>query len=150
MELKLKGKVLVLGVGNSLKKDDGVGPAAIAEIKNQKSKIKNNVVLLDCGTVPENYTGKIKKTQPDTLVIIDAVDFQGRAGEVRVFEVEKLAINNFSTHGISLKTFVGFLKEDLPQLNVIIVGVQPKEVAFGEGLSPEIKKAVDKLCTSFI
>ncbi|MFC1571906.1 hydrogenase 3 maturation endopeptidase HyCI [Candidatus Margulisiibacteriota bacterium] len=138
---KLRGKILILGVGNVMKRDDGAGPAAIAGI--------NNIESIDVGVVPENYTGKIKQIKPDTLVIVDAIDFKGKAGNIRVFEAKDMAIRDFSTHGISLITFVGFLKEDLPGLNVIIVGIQPKEVGFGEGLSPEVEKAVNELCMSF-
>ena len=150
MLLELKGKVLILGVGNPMKQDDGAGPAAIAELKTQISKLKNNVELLDAGIAPENYSGKIKQIRPDTLVIIDAIDFGEKAGSIKVIEAEKIGNQSLSTHNISLKTFVDFLKTDLPNLEVFIIGIQPKEADFGEGLSPEVEKAVDELCMSLV
>jgi hydrogenase 3 maturation protease len=147
---KLSGKILILGMGNSLKQDDGAGPHFVRKFKIQNSKFKNNVELLDAGTAPENYTGKIKQINPDTLLIIDAVDFGEKAGSIRVIEAEQIGSQSLSTHNISLKTFVDFLKADLPELKVLVVGIQPKAANFGEGLSPEVEKAVDELCMSLV
>ncbi|KPJ69731.1 hypothetical protein AMJ44_02615 [candidate division WOR-1 bacterium DG_54_3] len=147
---KLKGKVLILGIGNPMKQDDGAGPAAIAELKTQNSKLKNNVELLDAGIAPENYSGKIKQIRPDTLVIVDAIDFGEKAGSIKVIEAERIGSQSLSTHNVSLKTFVDYLKTDLSDLEVIVVGIQPKTANFGEGLSPEVEKAVDELCTSLV
>jgi len=147
---QLKGKVLILGVGNLMKQDDGAGPAAIAELKTQNSKLKINVELLDAGTAPENYTGKIKQIRPDTLVIVDAIDFGAEAGSIKVMEAEEVSSQSLSTHNVSLKTFVDYLRADLPDLKVFLIGIQPKQAGFGEGLSPEVEKAVDELCMSLV
>ena len=141
---------MILGVGNPTKQDDGVGPVAIAKIKDQRSKIKKNVEVIDVGTAPENYTGKIKQIRPDTLVIVDAIDFNAEAGSIKVIEVEQIGSQSLSTHNISLKTFVEYLRADLPDLNVLIIGIQPKKANFGEGLSPEVEKAVDELCMNLV
>jgi hydrogenase 3 maturation protease len=147
---ELKGKVLILGVGNPMKQDDGIGPTLISKLKIKNEKLKMNVELLDAGMAPENYSGKIKQIKPDTLVIIDAVDFGGEAGSIKVIEAEQIGRQSLSTHNVSLSTFVDFLKTDLPDLEVLVVGIQPKTANFGEGLSPEVEKAVDKLCMSLV
>ncbi len=141
---------MILGIGNTMKQDDGLGPAVVSRLKIKDKKSKMKVELLDAGMAPENYTGKIKQIKPDTLVIVDAVDFGAEAGSIKIIEAEKIAVQSLSTHNVSLKTFVDYLKADLPKLEVLIVGIQPKEAGFGEGLSPEVEKAVDELCTSFI
>lgn len=147
---ELKGKVLILGVGNPMKQDDGVGPALISKFKIKNEKFKMNVELIDVGAAPENYTGKIKQIRPDTMVIVDAVDFGGEAGSIKMIEADQLGSQSLSTHNVSLSTFVDFLKTDLPDLEVLVVGIQPKTANFGEGLSPEVEKAVDKLCMSLV
>ncbi len=144
---KLKGKILILGIGNPMKQDDGVGPALIEKLKSRKAE-KLRAELIDAGSAPENYSGKIKQIKADTLVIVDAIDFGAEAGSIRVIGEKEIKIQSLSTHNVSLKTFVDFLKVDLPNLNVIIIGIQPKEASFGEGLSPEVEKAVDELCMS--
>lgn len=142
----LQGKVLVLGIGNSLKQDDGAGPHFVRKFQVLSSKFQ----VLNGGVAPENFTGKIKQIRPDTLVIVDAIDFGGRPGGIKIFDEEEFGVRSFSTHNVSLKTFVGFLKEDFPNLNVIIVGIQPKQTGLGEGLSPEVEKAMEELCTNLV
>ena len=145
---KLKGRVLILGVGNPLKQDDRAGPHFVRNFKLQNPKSKHNVELLDAGVAPENYTGEIKKLKPDTLLVVDAIDFGGKPGSIKVFRGEEIGIHSFSTHNISLKTFIDFLKMDLPNLSVTVVGIQPKQAGFGENLSPEVGSAIEELCTN--
>ena len=52
-------KLIVLGVGNELKSDDGVGPFIIAKLKQEKIE-NDNLIFIDAETVPENFTGKIR------------------------------------------------------------------------------------------
>lgn len=135
-----------MGVGNSLKQDDGAGPAVIALLKTNKTKFE----CYDAQTSPENYTGKIKQIAPDTLLIIDAADLKEAPGSIEIFDAENIPITNFSTHNMSLKTMVGFLKADLPNLLVKVIGIQPKQLGLGEDLSLEIRKAVDEICMSLV
>ena len=139
-------KILILGVGNALKQDDGLGPALIGKLKAVSGKQKAE--LIDAGTAPENFTGKIKQIAPEKLVIIDAINFGGEPGSIKTFKAKDIAVQSLSTHNVSLKTFVNYLKTDLPDMVVEIIGVQPKQTGFGEGLSPEVKKGVEKLCMS--
>jgi hydrogenase 3 maturation protease len=152
---ELKGNVVILGIGNTLKSDDGAGIEVVRklEILNTKLEINSNYQITKCldgGSAPENLTGEIKRLKPDTLVIVDAVDFKGQPGEVRVIPEERVSDTGFTTHNMSMRTYINFLREDLPLLKVVIVGIQPKTVAFGEGLSPEVQKGVEEICTSFI
>ena len=54
-------KLIVLGVGNELKCDDGVGPYIIKKLKEDMVEDKDRLLLIDAQTVPENFTGKIRK-----------------------------------------------------------------------------------------
>jgi hydrogenase 3 maturation protease len=143
---ELKGRVLVLGIGNTLKQDDGVGPALVARLKGQNSRVE----ALDAGSAPENYTGQIRRLKPDTLLIVDAVEFGAEPGGIKVIGAGDLKTQSLSTHNVSLKTFVDFLRADLPGLKVHVIAVQPKTADFGEGLSPEVARAMEELCTNFI
>lgn len=140
---------MILGIGNPLKYDDGCGPALIEKLKSRKAE-NLKAEIIDAGTAPENYTGKIKQIKPDTLVIVDAIDFAEKPGSIKIVELEKIGIQSLSTHNVPLKTFVDYLKADLPKLEVLIIGIQPKQAGFGEGLSPEVGKAVDELCMSLV
>ena len=52
--------MIILGIGNELKCDDGVGPFVIDELKDLENP---NLIIIDGKTVPENFTGKIRKEQ---------------------------------------------------------------------------------------
>ncbi|MFH1457941.1 MAG: hydrogenase maturation protease [Candidatus Omnitrophota bacterium] len=140
LKLHLKGKVVIIGIGNTLHNDDGIGSLLAGRIKD-----KVPYIVYDAGPNPENYLGKIIKDKPDNVVIIDAVDFGGKPGEFREIEGEHLeTVNLFSTHNASLSLTINYLKNNL-KIDIIILIIQPKSIAFGENLSPEIQEALGKL-----
>lgn len=79
----LKGKVLILGIGNTLRSDDGLGSILANRLKD-----KVPFKVIDAGTTPENYLEKIVKEKPESMIIIDAVDFGGVPGEFRLLQAE--------------------------------------------------------------
>jgi len=136
----LKGKVVILGIGNSLRSDDGAGSILASRIKGRVS-----FVVFDAQISPENYLDKIIKEKPDTILIIDAVDFQGKPGEFRLLETEEIRTANlFSTHNASINLAINYLQTYIT-VDIIILIIQPKTIALGEGLSPEVGMALQKL-----
>ena len=51
----------------------------------------------------------------------------------------------FSTHSFPLTFILNFLKNHCPRSQVLFLGVQPKKVSFGEGLSLELQEAEEQL-----
>ncbi|MDO8661870.1 MAG: hydrogenase maturation protease [Candidatus Omnitrophota bacterium] len=140
-KLDLSGKVVILGIGNTLRSDDGVGSILVTRIQG-----KVPYIVYDGSLSPENYLGKIIKDKPDIILLIDAVDFSGQAGEFRVFEGEDIqTVNFFSTHDASISLAISYLKNSLKAVDIMILAIQPKILAFGDQLSPEIAKTLEKL-----
>jgi hydrogenase 3 maturation protease len=135
LERILPGKVMVLGVGNRLRGDDGVGSLIAEELKGLSP-----LAVLDCGEVPERFTGIIKEARPQTLLILDALDFKGRAGEIRLFEGTEIASVTFDTHKPSLSLLVKYLQAELG-CAVYLLGIQPHSLAFGNNLNAEVAAA---------
>ncbi len=136
----LKGKVVILGIGSTLRSDDGIGSLIASRIKE-----KTPHIVYDGGSSPENYLGKIIKDKPDTVILIDAVDFGGKPGEFRVVEPQDIqTVNFFSTHNASISLAVSYLKSQI-RADIIIVIIQPKSLAFSDILSPEIVKTLNTL-----
>lgn len=136
----IKGKTVILTVGNSLKGDDGFGPVLASRIKDRIPTV------IDGGTVPENYISAIIKQSPDTVLVIDAADFKGRSGEARLFDSDQMQnLGYFSTHNFPLDFIIKFLKQNLQQAQVLFLGVQPKRVAFGQGLTAELEEAENRI-----
>ena len=136
----LKNKVIILGIGNTLRSDDGAGSILASRIKD-----KVHFLVFDSGSCPENYFGKIIKEKPDSIVIIDAVDFGGSPGEFKILEAGEIkVVNLFSTHNASISLAISYLQTNL-KADIIILIIQPKSIIFGEKLSPEVAKSISIL-----
>ncbi|MDD2680263.1 MAG: hydrogenase maturation protease [Candidatus Omnitrophica bacterium] len=146
LKLHLTGKVVIVGIGNTLRSDDGVG-----SILAQRIQDKVPYIVYDASASPENYLGKIIKDKPDTILLIDAVDFAGSSGEIRLLEGEDIqTVNFFSTHDASISLAINYLKNSLKAASIFILAIQPKVLAFGDKLSPEISGALKKIEGWFI
>ena len=146
LKLHLSGKTLILGIGNTLRSDDGIGSILATRIQG-----KVPYIVYDSGSSPENYLGKIIKDKPDTILLIDAVDFGGEAGEFRMLEGEDVqTVNFFSTHDASISLAISYLKNSLKTVDIIILAIQPEVLVFGDKLSPQISKTLEKLENWFI
>lgn len=136
----LTGKVVILGIGNTLKSDDGVGALLASRIRD-----KVPYTVYDAGPGPENYLGKIIKEKPDNVVIIDAVDFGGEPGEFKVVDGDDIkTVNWFSTHNASISLVINYLQSNF-KVDIIVLIIQPKTIAFGDRLSQEVARTLDNL-----
>lgn len=140
LKAHLRGKVVILGVGNTLRSDDGIGSLLASRLKG-----KVPYIVYDAGVSPENYLGKIEKDKPDNLVIVDAVDFGGRPGEFREVDGSDIKTANlFSTHNASLSMAINFLQSN-SKTDIMVLIIQPKTIAFGDKLTPELSKSLEIL-----
>jgi len=131
-------KYLVMCIGNRDDGDDAVGPYIADKLKLKKS---DKIKILDCGTIPENYTSVVKRENPETLIIIDAVEMGLKPGEIRIVPKEKIGVMTISTHGIPISVLIGYLEKYVK--NIIFIGIQPKEMS-GD-ITTIVKESGDKL-----
>ena len=132
-------KTLILGVGNVLRGDDGIGPALI---RNLQGKV--GCGLIDCGETPENCLQKIIDFRPSTIIIVDAADWGGPAGEIRQVRPEEISNPSFSGHTASLGLCLDYLRAHL-RARIIVIGVQSGKREFLDPISPEGKRALEIL-----
>jgi len=134
--LRLKErKILFIGIGNLLKRDDGVGVYISGKIKNT-----SNISALSVETSIENYIGKINSLNPDILVLIDCVDLKSVPGTFKLLTLNQIQDQTFNTHNISLKKLTDFFS-----MPVFILGIQPEKIDFGENISYLVKNIADKI-----
>lgn len=142
---RLKGKVVIVGIGNRLRGDDAAGPELIQRLKNSQLSILNpKLSLIDVGEVPENFLQKIAKFEPDVILLIDAVNFQSSPGSIEFIELNDIGTHGFSTHNLSLKLTVMYLKEET-KADVFILGIQPKNLKMNSELSNPVKQAINQI-----
>ena len=133
LRARLKGTVLVVGIGNTLRGDDGFGPSMIERLEGKVS-----ARLLDVGEVPESYLGRVLEQKARTILVLDAADMGEAAGTVAILEAEDLAECNVSTHQMPLELFFRYLREN-SHADVFALGVQPKQISLGSEMSPEVE-----------
>ena len=133
------GKLIILGVGNELKCDDGIGPFIIKKLQNESIE-NEDLLLINAETVPENFTGKIRKENPTHLMIIDACLMGCDAGEIKIVDHEDFANIGISTHSMSLSFFVKYLQKDL-DFNMIFVGIEPESMDYQEFPTETVEKS---------
>ena len=137
---------VLLGIGNTLNGDDGIG-IYIAQRLNKylkgAKKGSKKVIVIDCGTTPENYTSIIRKHSPDTLILVDAADMGLSPGSYRIIPPEKIEVMHFSTHNIPLSIFISYVSEFCGE--VVLIGVQPDRMDVGTMLSSLVQKNGDRV-----
>ncbi len=131
-------KNFLMGVGNKLRGDDGVG-VFIAE-----NFTDPNWFVCNCTTVPENYTSVVKKYNPEILVMVDAAQMNLSPGAFRRIASEQIQDVGLGTHAMSLSVTMNYLKPVVKK-EIVFIGIQPKEVEDRQGLSEEMLVAAQKV-----
>jgi hydrogenase 3 maturation protease len=138
----LRGSVVVLGVGNTQKGDDGAGSVLAARFQGVRVDEMPRLTVIDAGTTPENHLEKIVRAGPDTVLIVDAADFGGSPGEIGVFDAENIAEGGISTHALSLDMTREYVRSRLPSAWVWLLAIQPIRL-HGPELSGPVKESCD-------
>jgi len=142
--------ILVLGLGNTLLGDDGVGPALLEELAQRYRYAGGFVEFLDGGTQGLALLGRIAGRQ--ALIVLDALATGGQPGTVSVLEgsdVLRYATGRSTTahegNATELLATAAFLG-DLPE-NCYVIGVEPGTLSTGVGLSKDVQKSLQNALT---
>lgn len=153
-------KELILGIGNSLKGDDGIGPHVVGRLNDRLCSVPaapddgeaaghvTERFAIDCGMVPENYGSVVRQHSPDRVVLVDAAEMGLPAGSARAIPSERAGLMCVSTHSMPLSLFVSYLKEFCP--DVVLIGIQPERMELGAAMCREVVEAGDRLVTRIV
>lgn len=138
--------VLVLGIGNILLKDEGVGVRLIEAVE-QEFIIPEGVELLDGGTAGVELLDHISERK--LLVIVDVMRNGHSPGTVYRVEGEEVPasfMTNITPHqlGISNLLAIAQLTDSLPE-RIVLFGIEPEDISTGLGLSDPVDKGLRKL-----
>ncbi len=142
-------KTVVLGLGNSLLRDEGVGVVATNALRAQHGE-SEELAFVDGGTLSFALAGIIAET--DALIVLDAAELGEPPGTVRCWIGE--AMDRFlgssrqrSVHEVALLDLMALalLEDRLPPRRALIAA-QPGTIAWGETLSPAVAAAVASMC----
>ncbi|EGW40414.1 HyaD/HybD family hydrogenase maturation endopeptidase [Desulfosporosinus sp. OT] len=138
-------KIMVMGVGNILLSDEGLGVRFLDEMA--KMPLPNNVELLEGGTAGLELVHLIQEV--DFLIIIDAIDAKDEPGALFRFTPEDIQIFpekfevSFHQIGIIEVLAMANVLGQAPQ--TLIFGLQPKSLEWGMEISPEIQALFPRL-----
>jgi hydrogenase 3 maturation protease len=136
-------KVAVLGIGNDLRTDDGLGLFVIENLKIDNPKI----MIENVGSVPEGFASNLASFGAERVIMIDAADMMKPPGHIELITKDRIGGIAISTHRMPLSFLMTYL-EQATGGKTLLIGIQPKSIQFGEGLTPEIQEVVDKTIAS--
>lgn len=138
-----------MGIGSELRADDFAGVVAAEQIaKISKKILYPQIEIFIGGTVPENITSQIKRFEPSHLLVIDAADIKAQPGQMAIIEQDQITGSTFSTHSLSIKIMADYLLFSLPDLKIVFVGIQPKDISLGREISAEVSKGIKELVST--
>jgi hydrogenase maturation protease len=140
-----EGKIVVLGVGNLLMADEGVGVHAIQALAGRD--LPPEVELVDGGTSTLDLLPHLDKAR--RVIIIDALKAGGTPGDIYRCRPEDLVGNKehpMSLHQVDFAQLMEMAKHMGYDIGpAVIYGVEPMEIGWGMELSPKVAAKIPKL-----
>jgi hydrogenase maturation protease len=143
-KLGMPSKTLIVGMGNLIYQDEGIGVHVVQEMK--KMELSGHIELLDIGTSTMDliaYLGGVKK-----LVVIDAMKAGGKPGTVYKCKPEDLipeGEESVSLHEIGLIETLTMAKKMGREIETVIIGVEPEVMDWGMELTKEVEKMIPSI-----
>lgn len=137
-------KIAVLGVGNDLRTDDGLGLVIVNGLKHLEGP---NLLIENVGSVPEAFASNLADFGAERVIMVDAADMLKPPGHIELVTKDRIGGITLSTHRMPLSLLMQYL-EDRTGAQSIVLGVQPQSVEFGEGLTGEIQAVVEKIIST--
>jgi len=133
-------KILVLGIGNLLLRDEGVGIQVVNALIS-RYHFSENVDLVDGGTLGSRLIGVMSDC--DALIVVDAVKNGGPPGTLYRLEGEDLPLNNPTKNSMHEASFLETLLQCRLigyEFKTVIIGIEPEDISpWSDELTPTIQ-----------
>jgi hydrogenase maturation protease len=147
--VKVTKQTLVLGIGNTLLTDEGIGVHVVHSLQKENPPL-TNTTYLDGGTLSFTLAHPIESC--DQLIVVDASELRSSPGSIEVFENEDMdhfisTGNQKSVHEVGLVDVmsIAMLAGRLPQRRAL-VGIQPDSLDWGPEPTEPVKQAIPEAC----
>ena len=146
---KLK-KVVVLGMGNLLLQDEGIGVHVAHAIVAAPSPDDVELEVVDSGTLPDT----IPNEGVNKLIVVDAVRAGGEPGAVYRFHPEDIEPENryfTSLHQLNLLDNLWLMERfgKRPK-ETVIIGIEPEDIGWGLELSAKLKQCLPQVISTIM
>jgi hydrogenase maturation protease len=140
-------KIVIVGVGNVLCRDEGVGVHVVESLKEHN--LPDNVKVYDCGTGGLDILEFLEGS--DKAIIVDAVRGGMEPGEIYNFRLDEIDAKDGETKMLSLHELdlikameLGKRAYKIPE-EILVIGVEPKNVEVGMELTAEVREAIPRV-----
>lgn len=138
-------RIVVLGIGNLLLQDEGIGVHLVQRLANCISD--DNVAIVDGGTFLD--ISLLIGEDTDKLIIVDAVKGGGKPGTIYRFNLDEMDLElvpSISLHEMSVLNSLKMMALSHRQpKSVVIIGIEPKVIDFGLDLSQEVGEKLPEI-----
>jgi len=141
----LSKKVAVIGLGNSLRRDDGIGVIILGSLLN--SYRRPGIDYLDFGIASFDLIHRMQDYA--TVLLIDGINAGLPIGELKIFDLEQASFTDkesaISSHELNLKDIFKLTRDLGIKTKIYVAGIQVADVGFGESLSGALKEKLQEL-----
>jgi len=134
-------RIAIVGMGHELRGDDAAGI-----IVARRLEAATNVywLVIDAGSAPENFIGKLREFAPDVLLMVDAIQMDAPPGMIRLLTIDELESYSLTTHALSPHLLIAHLQLELRCI-IRLLGIQPGQDSFGSELSSLVRHSVERI-----
>ena len=136
-------RLAVLGIGHELCGDDAVG-VRLAGMLRPLAAGKERVLVIEAGPAPENFTGPLRRFQPDLVLLVDAAQLDGRPGAIGWLDLQSTGGMSASSHTLPLHILVSYLVAELG-CQVALIGIQPEQTFADGPLTARVQAAAQEV-----
>ena len=136
-------RLVVLGIGNPIMKDDGI---AIRVAQHIKPRIADKNVEVVIGETDVSYCMD-SLSDEDLLVVLDAMYIGEEPGRVRLIPLDKAVscqIKPYSAHDLNI---LDAIAAEFPGIKGYLIGIEPAVVGIGFELSNYLRIRFDRICS---
>ena len=146
-------RVLVIGLGNLLAQDEGIGPHAIRRLLDRG--MPEGAAAIDAGTDLLAVAADIE--QAGRVILVDAIQAGGEPGTLYRWTLDELldraarAASGLSGHQLTLVDSLRLARATLARLPpTVILGIEPAAVEFATELTPTVGRALEALVDAIV
>ncbi len=136
----MSNKIAVIGLGNSLRRDDGIGVIILESLLNDYKR--GAIDYLNFGISSVDLIHRLQDY--DSALLIDGIAAGLAPGELKIFGPEDVTftkkIHAVSSHELNLKDIFILTRNLALKTRIYVAGIQVQDVNFGESLSEPLKK----------
>jgi len=133
-------RLAIVGIGNELSGDDAAGMVIVQHLRKALSH-RENLLFIEGGLAPENFSGLIRKFSPHNLLFFDTANMGGKPGDIDVFGMEELDGLSFSTHTLPPAILAEYLAAEC-SCTVNLLGIQPISTGMAEPMSEAVTESI--------